>query len=66
MNISVISERWWPDGTGGVLASYLIARLLQDAGFKLIVVHGTREPVRLNGVRYVYSSPLSVRDKHTL
>ncbi|MEM1510937.1 MAG: glycosyltransferase family 4 protein [Thermofilaceae archaeon] len=66
MNISVISERWWPDGTGGVLASHLIAKLLQDTGFKLTVVHGTKEPEKLSGVRYVYTSLLSVRDKHRL
>jgi len=48
------------------LASHLIAGLLRDAGFKLTIVHGTREPLRLNGVRYVYSSLLSVRDKHRL
>lgn len=64
--VLIISERWWPDGTGGILASHLIARLLRDAGFKLTIVHGTRKPVRLNGVRYVYSSLLSVRDKHRL
>jgi len=64
--VSIVSERWWPDGTGGILASHLIAGLLRDAGFKLTIVHGTREPVRLNGVRYIYSSLLSVRDKHRL
>ena len=64
--VSIVSERWWPDGSGGILASHLIAGLLRDAGFKLTVVHGTGEPVRLNGVRYVYSSLLSVRDKHRL
>ncbi|MEM1583036.1 MAG: glycosyltransferase family 4 protein [Candidatus Bathyarchaeia archaeon] len=61
-----VSERWWPDGSGGILASHLIAELLRDAGFKLTIVHGTKEPLRLNGVRYVYSSLLSVRDKHRL
>ncbi|MEM2703849.1 MAG: hypothetical protein QXR45_11890 [Candidatus Bathyarchaeia archaeon] len=66
MRVLVVSEQWWPDGTGGILASHLIAQVLQDARFKLTVVHGTREPVRLNGVRYVYSSLLSVRDKHRL
>ena len=64
--ILIVSERWWPDGTGGVLASHLIAKLLQDTGFKLTVVHGTREPEKLSGVRYVYSSLLSVRNKHRL
>lgn len=66
MKIMAVSERWWPDGTGGILASHLIARLLQDAGFKLTVVHGTGEPIRLNGVHYVYSSLLSVRNKQRL
>jgi len=64
--VLVVSERWWPDGSGGILASHLIAGLLRDAGFKLTIVHGTKEPLRLNGVRYVYSSLLSVRDKHRL
>jgi len=66
MKIMAVSERWWPDGSGGILASHLIAGLLRDAGLKLTIVHGTREPLRLNGVRYVYSSLLSVRDKHRL
>ncbi|MEM2294522.1 MAG: hypothetical protein QXX41_14720 [Nitrososphaerota archaeon] len=43
-----------------------LTRLLRDAGFELTVVHGTREPVKLSGVRYVYLSLLSVRDKHRL
>ena len=62
----VVSERWWPDGSGGILASHLIAKILQNTGFKLTVVHGTREPIKIDGVRYVYSSLLSVRDKHRL
>ncbi|MEM0010812.1 MAG: glycosyltransferase family 4 protein [Candidatus Bathyarchaeia archaeon] len=62
----VVSEQWWPNGTGGVLASHLIARLLQNAGFRLIIVHGTREPAKLNGIRYAYTSLLSMRDKHRL
>jgi len=64
--VLIVSERWWPDGTGGILASHLIARLLQDAGFKLAVIHGTREPEKLSGVCYTYTSLLSVRDKHRL
>ncbi|MEM2483157.1 MAG: glycosyltransferase family 4 protein, partial [Candidatus Nezhaarchaeales archaeon] len=64
--VLIVSERWWPNGTGGVLASHLIARLLRDAEFKLTVVHGTREPEKLSEVRYFYSSLLSVRNKHRL
>ncbi|MEM2511472.1 MAG: hypothetical protein QXY40_11610, partial [Candidatus Methanomethylicia archaeon] len=48
------------------MASHLIAKILQNTGFKLTVVHGTREPIKIDGVRYVYSSLLSVRDKHRL
>ncbi|MEL9940988.1 MAG: hypothetical protein QXH86_08230 [Ignisphaera sp.] len=48
------------------MASYLITKLLRDVGFKLTVVHGAREPEKLSGVRYVYTSLLSVRDKHRL
>ncbi|MEM2511335.1 MAG: hypothetical protein QXY40_10905 [Candidatus Methanomethylicia archaeon] len=48
------------------MASHLIAKLLRDAGFKLTVTHDTREPEKLSGVRYVYTSLLSVRDKHRL
>jgi len=64
--VLVVAERWWPDGTGGILASHLIARVLRDTGFKLTIVHDTREPVKLDGVCYVYSNLLSVRDKHRL
>jgi len=66
VRVLVVSERWWPDGSGGILASYLIAKLFQDTESKLTIVHGTREPVKLDGVRYVYTSLLSVRDKHRL
>lgn len=66
MNILIVSERWWPEGTGGILASYLIASILRDAGFKLTVVHGTKEPEIVKGVNYIYTEPLSVRNKHRL
>lgn len=64
--ILIVSERWWPDGTGGVLASHLIARMLRDLKFRVTVVHGTTTPVRLSGVRYLYSDLLSVRNKQRL
>lgn len=64
--ILIISERWWRDGTGGIMASHLIAQVLQSLGFKLTVVHGTREPERIDNINYVYTCLLSVRDKHRL
>jgi len=65
-NVLVISEQWWPEGTGGILASHLIARILRDAGFKLTIVHGTKDPEMVKGVDYVYTKLLSVRNKHSL
>jgi len=64
--ILVISEQWWSEGTGGILASHMIARILRDAGFKLTVVHGTKEAEIVKGVDYVYTKLLSVRNKHRL
>jgi len=66
MSILIISERWWPEGTGGILASHLITSILRDAGFKLTVVHGTEKLEVVNGVDYVYTELLSVRNKYRL
>ncbi|MCX8205533.1 MAG: glycosyltransferase family 4 protein [Candidatus Nezhaarchaeota archaeon] len=66
MDSLVVSEQWWPEGTGGILASHLIARALRSAGFRLTVVHGTRRPVKAEGVNYVYTGLLSARNKHRL
>ena len=64
--ILVVSEQWWPEGTGGILASHLIACILRDAGFKLTVVHGTEKPEMVKDVDYVYTKLLRVRNKHRL
>lgn len=64
--VLVVSERWWPDGTGAVLSSHLIAKILQSAGFKLTIVHGTKKPTKIDGINYVYTDLLSVRNKHKL
>lgn len=61
-----MSEQWWPEGTGGILASHLIANILYDAGFKLTVIHGTRKPEIVKGVDYIYTKLLNVRNKHRL
>ncbi len=66
MRVLVVSEHWWPEGTGGILASYLITRILRDAGFKLTVVHGTKLAKPIEGVRFVYSNFLNVRNKYGL
>jgi len=66
MNVLIVSEQWWPEGTGGILASHLIAKILRDARFKLTVVHGMKESVMIEGINYIYTELLSVRNKHSL
>lgn len=66
MNVLVVSEQWWPEGTGGILASRLIARMLKDVKFKLTVVHGTKEPEIVKDISYIYTKLLNVRNKHKL
>ncbi|MCX8205330.1 MAG: glycosyltransferase family 4 protein [Candidatus Nezhaarchaeota archaeon] len=64
--VLVVSEQWWPEGTGGILASHLIAQDLRSAGFRLTVVHGTKGPIKVDGANYIYSGLLGARNKHGL
>jgi len=61
----VVTERYWPEGSGGELATHLILELLRDS-FEVTVVTGTRSPAGVEGVRYVYEPLLSARSKHPL
>jgi len=61
----VVTERYWPEGSGGELATHLILELLRDS-FEVTVVTGTRSPARVEGVRYIYEPLLSARNKHLL
>ena len=63
--ILVVTERYWPEGGGGELATHLITKLLADE-FDITVVTGTKEPERAGGVRYIYEPALSARSKHIL
>jgi glycosyltransferase involved in cell wall biosynthesis len=63
--ILVISERYWPDGSGGELATHLILDILRKR-FDVTVVTGTKNPSRLSGVGYIYESLLSKREKPIL
>jgi len=63
--ILVVTERYWPEGSGGELATHLILELLRDS-FEITVVTGTRSPARVEGVRYIYEPLLSARNKHML
>jgi len=61
----VVAERYWPDGSGGELATHLILELLRGS-FEITVVTGTRNPASIEGVKYMYEPLLSARNKHLL
>jgi len=64
-SVLVVTERCWPDGSGGELATHLILDILRK-GFDVTVVTGTRNPSRLSGVGYIYEPLLSKREKPIL
>jgi glycosyltransferase involved in cell wall biosynthesis len=64
-SILVITERYWPDGSGGELATHLILDILRKR-FDATVVTGTKNPSKLPSVRYVYEPLLSKREKPVL
>ncbi|MEM4888748.1 MAG: glycosyltransferase family 4 protein [Thermosphaera sp.] len=48
MRVAVFSERLWPEGGGGELATYLILKLLASTGdFELEVYTGTKDPAKV-------------------
>jgi len=61
--VLVVSEFWWPWGRGGVLATYLITRLLTRSGFEVRVVTGEGNPESIPGVEFVHEPRLKVGDK---
>lgn len=62
--ILVVSEKFWPYGSGGALATYLISDLLRRSFF-VKVITGTANPQRLPKVDYIYE-PLMSSDKKLL
>jgi len=61
MNILIVSELWWPEPEGGgTLAHYLVTKLLRDAGCKITIVHGARNPKTIRGVNFVYTNHLDM------
>lgn len=63
--VLVVTERYWPDGSGGELATYLIVGLLKEF-FDVVVVTGSRNPLRYSGVEYIYEPLLSKWEKPIL
>ena len=65
LSVLVVTERYWPDGSGGELATHLILDILRKR-FDVTVVTGTKNPSRLSGVKYIYEPLLSKREKPIL
>jgi len=65
LSVLVVTERYWPDGSGGELATHLILDILGKR-FDVTVVTGTKNPSKLPSVRYVYEPLLSKREKPIL
>ena len=63
--ILVISERYWPEGSGGELATHLIVGILSRE-FEVTVITGTKDPYRIPHVNYIYKPLLSKREKPLL
>jgi glycosyltransferase involved in cell wall biosynthesis len=64
-SILVVTERYWPDGGGGELATHLIINILRKK-FNVVVVTGTRSTSKASGVEYIYEPLLSKREKPML
>ncbi len=64
-SILVVTERYWPDGGGGELATHLIINILRKK-FNMVVVTGTRSTSKASGVEYIYEPLLSKREKPML
>jgi glycosyltransferase involved in cell wall biosynthesis len=58
----VITERYWPEGSGGELATHLILEILRKE-LDIVVLTGTQNPTKLPGVQYVYEPLLAKREK---
>jgi hypothetical protein len=67
VSILVVSERYWPDGSGSQLATHLIIDILRrEKASEITVITGSRNPARLPDVTYIYEPLLSVESKSHL
>jgi glycosyltransferase involved in cell wall biosynthesis len=62
--VLIISERFWPEGGGGTLATYLISKLLvEGTGLDLTIITGTSNPAHINNVRFIIDPLLKPSNK---
>ncbi len=66
MSVLVVSEVYWPEGSGGELATYLWVEALVREGVEVTVVTGTKAPARTVGTEYVILDELRVRSRYSL
>jgi glycosyltransferase involved in cell wall biosynthesis len=53
-SVLVVIPTYWPEGSGGTLATHLIVKLLSQTGrFDITVLTGTRNPEVVPGVRFI-------------
>jgi hypothetical protein len=64
-SVLVVTELYWPEGDGAELATHLIVNILRKK-YDVIVVTGTRNPSKLQGVNYIYEPLLSKHEKPLL
>jgi len=63
MKILIITEHFWPEGSGGTLATYLITKLLARSNFRVTVITGTYDPAKINGVNFIYDEAFRIPNK---
>jgi glycosyltransferase involved in cell wall biosynthesis len=60
--VLVVSELFWPEGSGAELATYLVTEMLKEF-FEVVLVTGTGNPTVPPNVKVVYESLFSKREK---
>jgi len=58
-----VTEQYWPEGGGGILATHLITKILAQHGFKVTIATGTDRPSHIEGVEYLTIPHLKSRNK---
>jgi len=64
--VLVVTEQYWPEGGGGILATHLITKVLAQHGLQVTVATGTDQPSRIEGVEYFTIPHLKARNKVNL
>jgi len=62
--VLVVAPTYWPEGSGGTLATHLIIKHLSQTGrFDLAVLTGTRNPEIVSGVMYIVDTFMKLVEK---